>query len=99
MRDPEKHAYANGLELSTIDFPLTRRTTPKKMNMKLYVYLFATITLLMVPACDPNNANRKDGVKDAIGARPYEGVRDAAEDTGDAIQDAGRDVRDALNGN
>ncbi len=67
--------------------------------MKLYRYLLVAITLLIVPACEQkSNSNRKDGVKDAIGARPYEEIRDAAEDAGDAVKQAGRDVKDAVNG-
>ncbi len=67
--------------------------------MKLYRYLLVAITLLIVPACEQkSNSNRKDGVKDAIGARPYEEIRDAAEDAGDAVKQAGRDVKGAVNG-
>ena len=67
--------------------------------MKLSRYLLVAITLLVVPACEQKpNANRQNGVKDAIGARPYEDIRDAAEDAGDAVKEAGRDVKNAVNG-
>jgi hypothetical protein len=68
------------------------------MNMKLYRHLLVALTLLILPACEQNsNANRSDGVKDAIGARPYEDIRDTAEDAGDAVKDAGQDIKDAVN--
>lgn len=69
------------------------------MNMKLYHHLLIAITLLTLPACEQNsNSNKANGVKDAMGARPYEDIRDAAEDVGDAVKDAGRDIKDAVNG-
>ena len=69
------------------------------MNMKLYHHLLIAITLLILPACEQNSdVNQADGVKDAIGARPYEDIRDAAEDAGDAVKEAGRDIKDAVNG-
>ncbi|MEO8497198.1 MAG: hypothetical protein ABI614_19165 [Planctomycetota bacterium] len=69
------------------------------MNMKVCRHLLIAITLLSLPACEQkSNANRQNGVKDAIGARPYEDIRDAAEDAGDAVEEAGRDMKDAVNG-
>lgn len=69
------------------------------MKMKSYHHLLIIITLLTLPACEQqSNGNQSNGVKDAMGARPYENMRDAAEDAGDAVQEAGRDVRDAVNG-
>ncbi len=69
------------------------------MNMKLYRHLLIASTLLILPACEQkSNVNRSNGVKDAIGARPYEDIRDAAEDAGDAVKEAGRDINDAVNG-
>jgi len=65
--------------------------------MKLYRYLLVAAALLAVPACDQNsNMNQKDGVKDAMDNRPNEGVRDAAEDAGDAVRGAGHDAKDAI---
>ena len=69
------------------------------MNMNYYRCLLIATTLLVLPACeDSSNSNRKDGVKDAIGARPYEDLRDNAEDAGDAVNEAGRDLRDSIDG-
>lgn len=67
--------------------------------MKLNLHLFIALTLLILPACEENsNGNHSNGVKDAIGARPYENIRDSAEEAGDAVKDAGRDIKDAVNG-
>lgn len=61
--------------------------------------LLIAIMLLALPACGQSpNANKQNGVKDAIGARPYEKARDAAEDAGDAVKEVGRDIKDAVNG-
>lgn len=68
------------------------------MHMKMFRHLLIALTLLILPACEQNsNANRSDGVKDAIGARPYEEIRDTAEDAGDTVKEAGRDIKDAVN--
>jgi hypothetical protein len=67
--------------------------------MKLFQHFLITIALVILPACEQkSNVNQSDGVKDAIGARPYEGIRDAAEDAGDAVNEAGRDIKDAVDG-
>ncbi len=69
------------------------------MNTKLYGHLLIASSLLILPACEQkSNVNQKNGVRDAIGGRPYEGIRDAAEDTGDKVKEAGRDLKDAVNG-
>jgi len=69
------------------------------MKLKSYRYLLIASTLLVLPACEDNsNVNRQDGVKDAIGARPYEELRDNTEDAGDAVREAGRDLKDAVDG-
>ncbi|QDU28659.1 hypothetical protein ETAA8_37620 [Anatilimnocola aggregata] len=69
------------------------------MKLKLSRYLLVAITLLVLPACEQKpNANRQNGVRDALGARPYEEMRDAAEDAGDAVKQTGRDLKDAVNG-
>ncbi len=71
----------------------------KDLNMKQYRHLLIALTLLMLPACEESsNGNQSNGVKDAIGARPYEKIRDNAEEAGDAVKDAGRDIKDAVNG-
>ncbi len=67
--------------------------------MKLYTPLILASMLLVLPACEQNSGgNQANGVKDAVGARPYEDIRDGAEDAGDAIQDAGQDLKDAVSG-
>ena len=69
------------------------------MNMKLHYRLLIAITLLILPACEQkSNVNDANGVKDAIGARPYEDLRDGAEEVGDAVKEAGSDIKDAVNG-
>ncbi len=67
--------------------------------MKLYRLPLVAITLVVLPACEQkSNVNQQNGVRDAIGARPYEEVRDAAEDAGEAVKQADRDIKDAVNG-
>ena len=69
------------------------------MKSKLYRYLLIANTLLVLPACEQkSNVNQQNGVRDAIGARPYEELRDAAEDAGDAVKEAGRDIKEAVKG-
>jgi hypothetical protein len=68
------------------------------MNMKSYRHLPIALALLILPACEQSNVNRPNGVKDAMGARPYENIRDAAEDAGAAVKEAGRDIKDAVSG-
>lgn len=69
------------------------------LNMKFYRHLLIASTLLILPACEQkSNVNQSNGIKDAIDARPYENVRDAAEDAGDAVNKVGRDIKDAVKG-
>jgi hypothetical protein len=68
--------------------------------MKLYVPAVIAATLLFIPACEQKpNLNRTDGIKDALDARPNEGIRDAAEDIGQAAKNAGRDIKNAVKNN
>ena len=68
--------------------------------MKLNAYVLIAIALLSVPGCEQKpNLNRSNGIKDALDARPNEGIRDAAEDIGHAVKDAGRDVKSAIKNN
>ena len=68
--------------------------------MKLYAHIFIGMSLLAIPACEQKpNLNRTDGIKDALDARPNEGIRDAAEDIGHAVKDAGRDIKKAVKNN
>jgi predicted small secreted protein len=54
-------------------------------------------SLLSLPACDQKpNANKTDGIKDALDVRPNEELRDLGEDIGKAATDVGRDVKDAV---
>ncbi|MBA3312377.1 MAG: hypothetical protein H0T47_03655 [Planctomycetaceae bacterium] len=66
--------------------------------MKLYGSLLVA-TLLTLPACERTpNVDQADGIKDAFDARPHESARDAGEDVGDAVLDAGRAAKDAVDG-
>jgi hypothetical protein len=72
----------------------------KASTMKLYVHVLIAVALLTLPACEQKgNANRTDGIKDALDARPNEGIRDAGEDIGHAVKDAGRDIKNAVKNN
>lgn len=62
--------------------------------MKKYQILAAVAALLVLSACEKKNA--QDGVKDALDSRPAEKVRDAAEDTKDAVKGAAKDAKDAV---
>lgn len=65
--------------------------------MNIYRHLLIAITLLILPACgQQSNVNQENGIKDAMDARPNEKLRDAAEDAGDAIKQAGHDIKDAV---
>ena len=66
--------------------------------MRLYYNLFLAAALLTLPACEQKtNLNETDGVKDAFDARPQEELRDAGEQVGEAVKDAGREIKDAVN--
>ena len=59
--------------------------------MKLHHLLIITTSLLALPACERNKpASEKvqDSINDGLDRRPGEKVRDAAEDTKDAVKDA-----------
>ena len=87
------------LQLSTFHLPRNRGRKNINMKSKLYRHLVIAITLSVLPACEQkSNVNEANGVRDAIGARPYEDVRDAAEDAGDAVKEAGRDIKEAVKG-
>lgn len=67
--------------------------------MKLYRHFLIAFTLFILPACkQKSNVNKQNGVRDAMGARPYENIRDAAEDAGDTLKEADRDIKNAVNG-
>jgi hypothetical protein len=68
--------------------------------MKLHVHVLIAAALLTVPACDKTaNVNRTDGIKDALDARPSEGIRDAGEDIGHAAKEVSRDIKNAFKKN
>ena len=68
--------------------------------MKLYLQVLFAAAMLTFSACEQKpNANRTDGIKDALDARPNEAIRDAGEDVGHAVKDAGRDIKDAVKNN
>ncbi len=65
--------------------------------MRLPRHLLIAAALLTLPACEQkSNLNQTDGLKDAFDARPHEGIRDAGEQLGDAVEDAGRDIKNAV---
>ena len=73
--------------------------TNKSINMEMHRKLFILIAaaLLTLPACGPHpNANKTDGIKDALDTRPNEEMRDLGEDIGKAAKDIGRDIKDAV---
>jgi hypothetical protein len=66
--------------------------------MKSPSYLLIVVALSLLPACEQtSNVNQTDGVKDALDVRPNEGIRDAGEEIGNAVKDAGGDIKDAVN--
>lgn len=68
--------------------------------MKLYVYVLIAVSFITLGACEQKpNLNQTNGVKDALDARPNEGIRDAGEDVGRAVQEAGRDIKNAVKNN
>ena len=67
--------------------------------MKKYRKLFVLVaaSLITLPACEqPKNANKKDGIKDALDTRPNEELRDLGEDMEKAAKDVGRDMKNAV---
>jgi hypothetical protein len=68
--------------------------------MKMFVCVVMAAGLLSVSACEQKGgANRTDGIKDALDARPHEGIRDAGEDIEHAVKDVGRDIKSAVKNN
>ncbi len=66
-----------------------------KMHRKLFILTAAA--LLTLPGCEQQpNANKTDGIKDALDIRPNEKIRDAGEDVEKAAKDVGRDIKDAV---
>jgi hypothetical protein len=68
--------------------------------MKLPVRVFTAVVLLTLLGCEQKSTfNRTDGVKDALDARPNEGLRDAGEDMGRAAKEAGREIKNTVENN
>ncbi len=66
-----------------------------KMHRKLFVLV--AVSLITLPACDQaKDANKKDGIKDALDTRPNEELRDLGEDIDKAAKDVGRDIKNAV---
>ena len=66
-----------------------------KMQRKLFILVAAS--LITLPACDQSkDANKKDGIKDALDIRPNEELRDLGEDMDKAAKDVGRDIKNAV---
>jgi hypothetical protein len=59
--------------------------------------LILSLGFVALPACDQfPNANKKDGIKDALDTRPNEKLRDMGEDMERATKDVGRDLKNAV---
>lgn len=64
--------------------------------MKPY-YLLCAAALFAMPSCERQQSSEiKNKVDDALDRRPNEKIKDAAEDTKDAVEDAAKDVKDAV---
>jgi len=64
-------------------------------HRKLFILVVAS--LLTLPACEQRpSANKTDGIKDALDARPNEELRYLGEDVGKAAKDIGRDLKDVV---
>ena len=69
--------------------------------MKPYylLILIITATILVLPACDqPQTGSDKvmNKVDDALDRRPGEKARDAAEDIGNELEDAGGEIKESV---
>lgn len=66
--------------------------------MKSY-YPLIIAALIALSACDQNKADSsaaKDNVDDILDRRPGEKVRDAAEDAGDKLKGAGKEIKETI---
>ena len=62
-------------------------------------YPLIIAALMMLSACDQNKADSsavKDNVDDILDQRPGEKVRDAAEDAGDKLKGAGKEIKETI---
>lgn len=66
--------------------------------MKPYYFLII-VALVVLSACDQNKTDSsaaKDNVDDILDRRPGEKVRDVAEDAGDKLKGAGKDIKETI---
>jgi hypothetical protein len=67
--------------------------------MKLHHLFIVSAMLLALPACEreqPTAKKVKNTVNDALDQRPGEKIKDAIEDTEDAVKEASEDIKDAV---
>ena len=73
----------------------------EKMKMKPYYFFILIIAaaILVLPACDQSQTGTDkvmNKVDDALDRRPGEKVRDAAEDIGSELEDAGGEIKESV---
>ncbi|QIF00799.1 hypothetical protein [Roseimicrobium sp. ORNL1] len=69
--------------------------TLKAAGVSLCLLASPVLLPLAMTSCERDHS-LKEKVDDALDRRPAEGVRDAAEDVGDAVKDAAHDTKDAV---
>jgi hypothetical protein len=69
--------------------------TLKAAGVSLCLLATPILLPLAMTSCE-RNESLKEKVDDGLDRRPAEGVRDAAEDTGDAVKDAAKETKDAV---
>lgn len=67
--------------------------------MKQYYALILIAAILALSACDQNQTGSEkvmDNANDILDRRPGEKVRDAAEDVGDELKGAGKEIKEKV---
>ncbi|WP_297324343.1 hypothetical protein [Nitrosomonas sp.] len=67
--------------------------------MKQYYALILIVAILALSACDQNQTGSEkvmDNANDILDRRPGEKVRDAAEDVGDELKGAGKEIKETV---
>lgn len=67
--------------------------------MKLYYSLIIVAIIFVLSACDQNKTGSEkvmDNANDILDRRPGEKVRDAAEDVGDELKGAGKEIKETV---
>lgn len=67
--------------------------------MKQYYTLIIAAAILALSACDQNQTGSEkvmDNANDILDRRPGEKVRDAAEDIGDKLKGAGKEIKEEV---